>query len=271
MSEPTKQPASQPQASPPQASPPQASHSPWAQVLISFRWPLVLIALALIPLVVYLETLRRAADAVPDFHRIAEGFRSGQITETFLSSIPTIDPLGSGNLELASFEVTEILTRSDERWAFWDLVPLGVTVSEVRVPVTYRYHLRLSDPWRLEVNDHTCIVYAPQIRPTLPPAIHTEGLQRRMDEGWLRFDGAEQMATLEKSITPRLRQMAGDSRRVALVREQSRKTVAEFVRNWLLMEQHWSDDRFRVVTVIFPDEELESPEQIGPTVILEEG
>jgi hypothetical protein len=240
-------------------------------VLISFRWPLVLIALALIPLVVYLETLRRAADAVPDFHRIAEGFRSGQITETFLSSIPTIDPSGSGNLELASFEVTEILTRSDERWAFWDLVPLGVTVSEVRVPVTYRYHLRLSDPWRLEVNDHTCIVYAPQIRPTLPPAIHTEGLQRRMDEGWLRFDGAEQMATLEKSITPRLRQMAGDPRHVALVREQSRKTVAEFVRNWLLMEQHWSDDRFRVVKVIFPDEELESPEQIGPTVILEEG
>ncbi|MEE8522930.1 MAG: hypothetical protein V3T72_03280, partial [Thermoanaerobaculia bacterium] len=149
--------------------------------------------------------------------------------------------------------------------------PLGTTVTEVRVPVTYRYHLRLSDPWRLEVSEHTCIVYAPEIRPTLPPAIHTEGMQRHLDESWLRFDGAEQMEALEKSITPRLRQMAGDPRHVALVREQSRKTVAEFVRNWLLQEQHWRDDRFRVIKVIFPDEELEDPELVGPTVLLDEG
>lgn len=257
----------------PQPQPP-APHSHWAQVWISFRWPLVLVVLALIPLIVYLETLRRAANAIPDLpewsQKVAENFRSGRITETFLSSIPTIDPSGSGNLELAAFEVTEILTKSDERWAFWDLVPLGTTVSEVRVPVTYRYHLRLSDPWRLETAEHTCIVYAPEIRPTLPPAIHTEGMQRHLDESWLRFDGAEQMEALEKSITPRLRQMAGDPRHVALVREQSRKTVAEFVRNWLLQEQHWRDDRFRVIKVIFPDE-TEEPEQVGPTVVLDEG
>ncbi len=263
----------EPQPSEPQTPEPQ--QSPWAQVLISFRWPLVLVVLAMVPLVLYLETLRRAADMIPDLprwsERIAEGFRSGQITETFLSSIPEIDAAGSGNLELASFEATETLTRTDERWAFWDLVPLGTTVTEVRVPVTYRYHLRLSDPWRLEVSEHTCIVYAPEIRPTLPPAIHTEGMQRRMEEGWLRFDGVEQMQTLEKSITPRLRQMAGDPRHIGLVREQSRKTVAEFVRNWLLMEQHWSDERFRAIKVIFPDEKLEDPEMMRPTVILEQG
>ena len=43
------------------------------------------------------------------------------------------------------------------------------------------------------------------------------------------------------------------------------------MRSWLLMEDHWRDDRFRVIKVIFPDEELEAPETVGPTVLLEEG
>ena len=261
---------------------PEASHSPWAGVLISFRWPLVLVALALVALVFYLATLRRVDDAgsalgdlasgaADRVEAIAESFLTGNITETFVSSLPKVDSAGSGNLELATIEVTETFRRTDERWALWDTIPLGTIETEIRTPVTYRYHLRLDDSWRLEVFDHTCIVYAPRIHPTQPPAIHTEGIERRVDEGWLRFDGEEQMAALEKSITPRLRQLAGDPRHIELIREQSRKTVAEFVRNWLLTEDHWREDRFRVIQVIFPDEELEAPEQAGPTVLLDDG
>lgn len=247
----------------------------WADVLISFRWPLVALVLLLVPLVVYLETLRqaeRAGGALGDLargaaeraERIAGGFLTGNVTERFLSSIPEIASTGSGHLELATLEVTETFSRSDERRAFWDVVYLGTTVSEIKVPVTYRYHLRLADPWRLEVAERTCIVYAPEIRPTQPPAIHTDGLEKRVEEGWLRFDGADQLADLERSITPRLRELAGDPRHLALVREAGRRTVAEFVRNWLLMEDQWGRDGLRTILVVFPGEETEAPESIGP-------
>ena len=38
------------------------------------------------------------------------------------------------------------------------------------------------------------------------------------------------------------------------MREQCRRRVAEFVRHWLLAEDHWREDRFRAVTVVFADE-----------------
>ena len=125
------------------------------------------------------------------------------------------------------------------------MLSLGTTVSEIQVPVTYRYHVRLDGEWRLEIDEHTCRVIAPSIQPTLPPAIHTEGLEKRSEEGWLRFDGEEQLDTLQQSITPRLRQMAGDPRHVDAVRDASRQTIAEFIRGWLLAEDHWGGDRFR--------------------------
>ncbi len=252
-----------------------APRSPWVDLLISYRWPLVLVVLAAAGLLVYLETLRRV-DRVGDalgsgldrVEEVARGFLSGNITESFVSSIPEIDSAGSGNLELATVRATETFTQSDERRVLWDVVSLGVTVTEVKVPVTYRYHLRLDDPWRLEVSDDTCTVWAPAIRATQPPAIHTEGMEKRVDESWLRFDGADQLAALEKSITPRLRVYAQDPRHVALVRDESRRTVAEFVRTWLLMQDQWRSDRLRTITVNFPDEGL-GRERLEPTIRLE--
>ena len=47
---------------------------------------------------------------------------------------------------------------------------------------------------------------------------------------------------------------AANPRRLALVREECRKTVAEFVRDWLLREDHWRRDRFSRITVSFADE-----------------
>lgn len=195
---------------------------------------------------------------------LARGFLSGEITETFLSSLPEIDTSGNGLLEVGTLQVTETFIRTDERRVLWDTFSLGTTISEIRVPVTFRYHLRLDDPWRLEVSQQVCTVYAPPIRPTQPPAIHTEGLQKRVDEGWLRFDADEQLATLERSMTPRLRQMAGDPRHLALIRESGRDTVAEFVRGWLLMENQWGEEGIRAIEVIFPDEVEERPTVRGP-------
>ena len=56
---------------------------------------------------------------------------------------------------------------------------------------------------------------------------------------------------------------------VDLVRESARRTVAEFVRSWLLIEDHWREDRFRSIVVVFPDEHPPDAVFVRPTLELE--
>src|SRR5947208_16730471 len=113
---------------------------------------------------------------------------SGNITKTFLAAIPEISATGAGNLELATSHQTETFRAEDEESIFWDKLYLGKTVSEIRVPVTYRYHLRLSDPWRLDASGPTCLDVAPGIRPSRPPANDTDKLETNSDEGCGRIN-----------------------------------------------------------------------------------
>jgi hypothetical protein len=249
--------------------------NPWARVLVSWRWPLValvVVALAAVGARQAWRALRSsqqaAVEAIGEIASIAERFQTGTITTTFVAAIPRLVQEGT-KLEIAAFEATETFSQSDERRVLWDLVPLGTAVAEIRVPATYRYHVRLDEPWRLEVRDHSCVVHAPQIRPTLPPAIHTDRMQKRSEQSWLRFDGDEQMAELERKLTPLLERRATDPDNIDLVRETCRRRVAEFVRNWLLAEDHWRSDRFRSVTVVFADEEDQDLEGLPPTLFLE--
>ncbi len=243
-------------------------------MLARYRWPLAVLLLGFMILFGYLATLwtarrtyektmdrgeRASQAAVQALSAMAERFSSGQVTHTFESALPQIFPTGQGNLEVAVAEQVETFRVEDSKRLFWDKLPIGTTVSEIRVPVTYRYHLRLADPWQIEVSGQSCIVTAPPIRPSQPPAVHTEGLERRSEEGWGRFNARAQMEALEKGITPTLEEYAADPRRMALIREQSRQAVAAFVRNWLLREDHWREDRFRSIKVIFADETLSLP------------
>lgn len=248
------------------------------QVLQTVRWPLVVALLALLSLIgvrELRETVRDGGKASADAVRavgesaaeIASRFQTGTITTTFISAIPRLVPDGGILLELAAFEATEILTRTDDKRIFFDMVPLGSTVSEIRVPVTYRYHLRLDEEWRLEVADGVCVVHAPLIRPTQPPAIHTDRMEKRSESGWLRFNEDEEMEDLERSLTPTLVTRAEDADHLELVRDRCRRRVAEFVRSWLLLEEQWGPDRFNHVEVIFADEETEGSTSLSPALI----
>lgn len=62
---------------------------------------------------------------------------------------------------------------------------------------------------------------------------------------------------------------AGNRDHLELVRETCRRKVAEFVRTWLLAEEHWRRDRFSSVTVVFADEEVGKGEAEPPTLRLE--
>jgi hypothetical protein len=253
--------------------------------LRSLRWPAVVVVLLLVPLVAFVlflkftkDTTGKVATEVTETVRavgeqvagIAARFKQGEITQTFLANIPTISRAEGGNLEVATAEAVETFTREDARSIAWDYIPLGVTVSEIKVPVTYRYHLRLRDDWRLDVSNQTCIVYAPRIRPSQPPAIHTDRMEKRSSQGWARFDGRAQMEELEKTITPTLKVLADDPKHLSLVREECRQTVAEFVRDWLLREEHWREDRFSAIKVVFADETNQPTGEIEFTLQLEE-
>jgi hypothetical protein len=249
-----------------------------------YRWPLAVVAIALIFLFAFLAFLwsaRRAYETTltvggqagraiaEEAKAIAAKFASGTITRTFVAAIPEITSAGAGRLELATARQVETFRAEDSLSVFWDKLYLGTTLSEIRVPVTYRYHLELSDPWRLDVSGQTCLVIAPPIRPSLPPAIHTDQMEKRSEAGWARFNAQQQLDNLEKGITPTLTQYARDRRHLALAREQCRQTVAEFVRTWLLKEDQWRTDRFRTIKVVFADEQLADPARQPPTLRLE--
>ena len=254
--------------------------SGWVETIRILRWPMVILALGLVAYLAlvqigrtFRDSGRAATQAVrelgEDVTDIAAAFRTGTITNTFVSAIPSFAPDSGARLELASFEAVETLRSTDELWVAWDLIPLGTTITEIRVPATYRYHLRLDEPWLLEVEDQSCVVHAPQIRPTLPPAIDTAGMEKSSDSGWLRFNEDEQMEELEKGITAALTERASDPTHLELVRERCRLEVAEFVRSWLLLEDHWRADRFRSITVVFADEDEPEILSFRPTLILD--
>jgi hypothetical protein len=249
-----------------------------------YRWPLAVVIVALMLLLAFLAFLWTAHRAYEttlnaggqagraianEAKAIAAKFAHGTITHTFVAAIPEIATAGAGRLELATARQVETFRAEDSLSVFWDKLYLGTTVSEIRVPVTYRYHLELADPWRLDVSGQTCLVIAPPIRPSLPPAIHTDQMEKRSEAGWARFNAQQQLENLERGITPTLNQYARDRRHFALVREQCRQTVAEFVRTWLLKEDHWRTDRFHTIKVVFADERLPDPAQQPPTLRLE--
>lgn len=266
-----------PQANPEHRRP--LLRSDGAQILMRCRWPLALLGLAVIAAIVGLiawnqsqsamrDAVGQAAQAVNAVSdsavAIAEKFRSGAITKTFIASLPKIEDSGSGRLELAVLQSTETFRSEDNLRIGWDYVSLGTTVAEISVPVTYRYHLRLEESWNLEVSNQTCLVTAPPIRPTLPPSIDTGQMIKSSRNGWARFNAGKQLEAMEKSLTTRLSQYAGEEDRIALVREPARKTVAAFVRNWLLREDQWRQDRFHRVEVRFADEPAFAREE--PTI-----
>jgi len=250
----------------------------------AWRWPIAMIFLGLFALIGFIITIKtgeeattavkdgitQSIDTVADAAVEAAGrFTKGQITHSFTSAIPSMSP-GGNQLEVAKLHTTETFTRTDTKTTMWDLVYLGTTTSEIKVPVTYRYLISLNGPWSLDVKGHTCVVIAPDFHPAMPPAIHTDRMEKRSDRGWARLNESEQMEDLQKSITPTLEMYAGDVPHKNMIREQCRMAVAEFVKNWLLEEDQWRTDRFHSIKVIFQNEaEEHAPEQFAPVLEVE--
>tara|TARA_Y100000310_G_scaffold52843_2_gene48504 strand:- start:1050 stop:1766 length:717 start_codon:yes stop_codon:yes gene_type:complete len=201
----------------------------------------------------FVRDVKSGVSSTGDFFvELAEGFKRENITETFREELQEIKNTGQGNLEVSLMTSTEHFKRSSSQTAFWDLLDLGTTTTEIQIPATFRYHVKLSDEWKLDVQENECVVIAPKLRASLPVAFNTGRMFKSIDEGWFRFNGYEQMAGLERNISFKLSQAA--NRNKDLVREQSRKTIREFVKHWLQKNDQWNENAFTNVRVIFADE-----------------
>ena len=177
-------------------------------------------------------------------------FTADNLTDRFISAIPELTQ--ELNLELATAISTETFTKQSDLTTCWGLVDLGTSIVQIQVPVTYRYHLCLRDQWHLELQHQRLTVHAPGIRPSLPPAIHTDQMQCLTVRGWGRGSTSGLLTKLQQSLTPTLNQCAGDSRHLALVRPQCRASVTEFVQLWL--EREGQAGRITDIRVVFRDE-----------------
>ena len=160
-----------------------------------------------------------------------------------------------GQLEIATFTKDETFTRADKKVfdpRIFDKIDLGTTISEVRLRATYRYHIKMEKAWPLTIDGMICIVKAGSVEATLPVAFDTATVEKRTESGWARFNKAENLEALERSLTQQLAERA--PRHTAQAQEEGRRVVAAFVSTWLLQGPHWSRDPRRQIVVLFPGE-----------------
>ena len=72
-----------------------------------------------------------------------------------------------------------------------------------------------------------CVVHAPRIHPSLPPAIDTSRMEKKSKPAGVGSMRVNRWTQLEKDVTPTLSQFAGDPRHIDLVREECRKNCLQ--------------------------------------------
>lgn len=187
---------------------------------------------------------------------LPDAFSAQHITRTFVAALPNLTR--ELNLEVATARQVEFFERTDHRTLLG--VSLGTNVAQLRLPVSYRYHLRLADPWRLEVQGSHLIVHAPVLQASLPPAIHTDEMEARTERGWCRCAPEDLLRELHREVTPLISQWASNEQHLGMVRETARLQVAEFMRRWLECETRWGPRSFTAISVRLGGEALPPPE-----------
>lgn len=132
----------------------------------------------------------------------------------------------------------------------------GTTSSGVRVDATYRFDIELRSQWNFFLDDTRKIAFvvAPALKPQLPVAFDSKTVQEWTSGGWLRFDKHENLQALRQDLSPYLAEKARSKGYVDLARGDARKTVEEFVTDWLLKNSKGASSSDYVVKVFFEDE-----------------
>lgn len=166
-----------------------------------------------------------------------------------------------GLLEVSRIEATETFEKAQVHSIFGVSLP-GPTITQIRVPVTYRYHVELDPDWKFIRSGKTFIAIAPPVKPSLPVAFNTSGMQAYANGVWSIFTGGNSIQKLQKTMTPVLADRALSSKYLDLQREYARKTVTEFVSKWVVSQERWKAGGYDV-KVFFSDEPLNAVRKSG--------
>ncbi len=196
-------------------------------------WVFGVIGLAILPLIGTAFLLHGVNDAIREWRSWLAEITQQRVRTTFQEEVSRVVSTQGETLEVAVLETNETVTRYDMRTLLDDLLYLGTTVSEIRVPVVFRYQIRLSEEWKLTQQRGRARLICPALHAAKPPALRTEGMEKKSEAGWLRFNAAENLAALERELTPALEKRADHASHVSRVREAARSSVKAFVRRWM--------------------------------------
>ncbi len=169
---------------------------------------------------------------------------------------PIVMRTNGGLLEVSTVTALESFEASKDHTIM--SVPIGKTVSQIRVPATYRYHIELAPEWKIFKNGLDLIVVPPAVKPSLPVAIDTGKLEAHSSGAWSLVTGTKLTELLQRSLTAELARKAMIPTYVQLQREYARKTVQEFVQKWAANQDGFRQIQSANIKVFFADERVES-------------
>ena len=161
-----------------------------------------------------------------------------------------------GLLEVSRIKAQEVFDgRYANEFLFMSFEP---TVARIRVPATYTYRIPLAKEWKVLRFGQDFAVVAPKVEPALPVAVDLAKMEKNVSGTWSMFTGTQSLDATERALTQKLAIKSRSRAYITLQRDEARKTVAEFVRKWLITQrpyEHVDPDR---VHVFFADEAIET-------------
>lgn len=168
----------------------------------------------------------------------------------------------TGPLIVAKQDIVLKFTNVDERL-------FGTSSAEVKATAKAYYYVPLlgsGAEWKIEAMEkdgvRVCIVRAPALRVLTPINVDTRAIEIKASTGALRTNGQEMTDAAYADITPRLNREAMDQ--AANVRHAARKTIAAFVKNWLLTSGSWGGQKMNAIQVLFPGETMVDTDFVIP-------
>lgn len=187
------------------------------------------------------------------------------VVHTVVTDAPVVMRTNGGLLEVSTITSPERFESTIDHTILG--VPVATTVTTIRVPATYRYHIELAPEWKILLRDKTFIVVAPAVKPSLPVAIDTAKLEAQSLGVWSLFTGHDEIAQLQRSITQALADKAASAAYIQMQRESARATVKEFVAKWLITQQQWKASAGFPIKVFFSDEPIQALGSIPPPFV----
>ena len=145
---------------------------------------------------------------------------------------PVVIRIKGGILEVSQIRATERFEASNDETILG--VPIGKTITRIRVPAVYRYHVVLAEEWKVLLKHKRFIVISPPLQPSLPVAIDTKKLQAEASGRWSPLTGEGRIAELKRYITMSLNAKVATPSFIQFQREAARQTLKEFVAKWLV-------------------------------------